>query len=209
MAARLNKPRFLEVTRDICGTYKGYQAHYRNDEVYCEPCRMANRERFRTWYKNLGSENEKARYKKNRQNPEYIKQRSQTRRNYRAAKFLAERDSYQEADILHIYGIACHICEETIDLKAPRRAGEVGWERSLHMDHVIPLSKGGTDTIDNVLPSHASCNLRKSARMVIAENKEETQQSTKGQSLQPEPLQQRKLETESCEFPIEGTSKPE
>lgn len=186
MAARLNKPRFLVNIRDICGTYKGYQAHYRNDEVYCDPCKMANRERFRSWYESVGSEREKARYKRNRKNPEYLKQRSQTGRNYRAAKFLTKTEPYQEADILHIYGIACHICEETIDLKAPRKVGEEGWERSLHMDHVIPLSKGGTDTIDNVLPSHASCNLRKSANLVIAENKETMQESIEQQSLPQE-----------------------
>jgi 5-methylcytosine-specific restriction endonuclease McrA len=33
--------------------------------------------------------------------------------------------------------------------------------KNLHIDHVIPISKGGTDTLDNVRPSHAKCNLSK------------------------------------------------
>ena len=186
MAARLNKPRFLVKIRETCGTYNGYQSHYRNDEVYCEPCKMANRERFRKWYETLGAERERARYKKNRKNPEYRKQRDQLNRSRRAAKISTNTEPYQEADILHIYGIECHICQETIDLKAPRRAGEEGWERGLHMEHVIPLSKGGTDTIDNVLPAHASCNLKKSDNLIIAENKEGTQESIRQQSLPQE-----------------------
>jgi 5-methylcytosine-specific restriction endonuclease McrA len=30
---------------------------------------------------------------------------------------------------------------------------------------VIPLSKGGNDTIENVRPAHAICNLRKGSRL--------------------------------------------
>lgn len=41
-------------------------------------------------------------------------------------------------------------------------------ERStkLHMDHVIPLSRGGRHAIGNVLPSCKSCNLSKSAKLL-------------------------------------------
>ena len=40
-----------------------------------------------------------------------------------------------------------------------------GWQRGLHLDHVVPLSKGGSDLIANVKPSHAQCNLKKNNRM--------------------------------------------
>ncbi len=30
-----------------------------------------------------------------------------------------------------------------------------------HQDHVVPLSKGGTHSLDNVVPSCRDCNLRK------------------------------------------------
>lgn len=48
----------------------------------------------------------------------------------------------------------CGICGE------PVRPGEK-W----HIDHVLPLSKGGSHTYDNVQLSHALCNLKKSDRV--------------------------------------------
>jgi len=33
----------------------------------------------------------------------------------------------------------------------------------LHIDHVMPLSKGGPDTLENVRPAHGSCNVKKQA----------------------------------------------
>ncbi|WP_268762414.1 HNH endonuclease [Kitasatospora griseola] len=33
-----------------------------------------------------------------------------------------------------------------------------------HLDHVIPLSRGGTDTEDNMVPACAPCNLSKGAK---------------------------------------------
>lgn len=34
----------------------------------------------------------------------------------------------------------------------------------LHMEHMIPLSRGGSHSIDNVVPSCPSCNLRKGTK---------------------------------------------
>jgi len=31
----------------------------------------------------------------------------------------------------------------------------------LHIDHLVPLAKGGSDTLENVRPAHGICNLRK------------------------------------------------
>lgn len=33
-----------------------------------------------------------------------------------------------------------------------------------HLDHVVPLSRGGTDTEDNIVPACAPCNLSKGAK---------------------------------------------
>ena len=68
---------------------------------------------------------------------------------------------YTKEDVLKMYGNDCHICGTPIDLKAPRRAGRKGWEHGLHLDHLIPISKGGPDTIDNIRPAHGVCNLKK------------------------------------------------
>ncbi len=35
----------------------------------------------------------------------------------------------------------------------------------LHRDHFVPLSKGGTDYISNIVPSCASCNMKKGNKM--------------------------------------------
>jgi 5-methylcytosine-specific restriction endonuclease McrA len=73
---------------------------------------------------------------------------------------------YREKDVIERYGKICHICNKDIDINAPRSGKTAGklklnWENGLHIDHVIPISKGGTDTLDNVRPSHAKCNLSK------------------------------------------------
>ena len=58
------------------------------------------------------------------------------------------------AAILAEHGMFCHICWMVIaDLS------------DLHFDHVVPLSRGGTHTPDNIRPAHAVCNLRKGARL--------------------------------------------
>lgn len=53
---------------------------------------------------------------------------------------------------LRLYGRLCAWCGEYIT-------------GVIHRDHVIPLSKGGSNYIENIVPSCATCNLRKSAKM--------------------------------------------
>jgi 5-methylcytosine-specific restriction endonuclease McrA len=60
-------------------------------------------------------------------------------------------------EVFRIYGPNCHICELPIDHSLPRTS-----KQGLTVDHVIPLSRGGVDTIDNLRPAHWSCNMRKS-----------------------------------------------
>jgi 5-methylcytosine-specific restriction endonuclease McrA len=53
----------------------------------------------------------------------------------------------------------CHICGRPIDYSLPHLdPGE------FVIDHVVPLKRGGTDTIDNVKAAHRSCNSAKAAR---------------------------------------------
>lgn len=56
---------------------------------------------------------------------------------------------------------ACHICGEPIDYALPHLD-----PRSFVIDHVIPLTRGGTDTLDNVKAAHRDCNSAKRARLV-------------------------------------------
>ena len=82
-------------------------------------------------------------------------------RKRRALKKANVHEPYTEDQVLETYGTTCHICKEDIDLSASRSSGAPGWEQGLHIDHVIPLSKGGPDSLNNVKPAHGSCNLQK------------------------------------------------
>ena len=58
------------------------------------------------------------------------------------------------AAILTEFGLVCHICGDDIPSMA-----------DLHFDHVIPISKDGPHTRENIKPAHAVCNLRKHNKM--------------------------------------------
>jgi 5-methylcytosine-specific restriction endonuclease McrA len=71
---------------------------------------------------------------------------------------------YSFYEIFIIHGGHCHICGMQIDYSAPRQAFVPGWKYGLQLDHVIPLTKGGSDELINVKPSHGICNLTKGNR---------------------------------------------
>lgn len=50
----------------------------------------------------------------------------------------------------------CHLCGLPIDYAASHLE-----PLSFQIDHVIPLAKGGLDELDNLAPSHRSCNRAK------------------------------------------------
>ena len=94
--------------------------------------------------------------------PQILANARKTARKRRALKLENGHEPYTEQEVLDLYGTNCHLCELPIDLQAPRHASQgKGWQTGLQIDHVVPLSKGGADTIENVRPSHARCNLSK------------------------------------------------
>ncbi|WFF31058.1 HNH endonuclease [Propionibacterium freudenreichii] len=58
------------------------------------------------------------------------------------------------------WGPVCWLCHGPIDLGAPRRS-----PRGLSLDHVVPRSLGGLDTLDNLRPAHLGCNCRRGNRV--------------------------------------------
>ncbi len=87
-------------------------------------------------------------YRKNR--PEQTNARKQRRR----AKLLEVGGSYSAKEwneLKRKYGNLCLCCRE---------------EKPLTVDHVIPLSKGGTNDIDNIQPLCVSCNSRKGTKEI-------------------------------------------
>ncbi len=57
-------------------------------------------------------------------------------------------------------GSICYLCDEEVDMEAkyPHRL-------SATIEHVYPISKGGTNTWDNVKLAHAHCNRSKGAKV--------------------------------------------
>ncbi len=97
------------------------------------------------------------------ENPDIINGQARRRR---AKKRANGWEKYTEAQVLEMHGAVCHICGGEIDLTLNRKIGTEGWEMSLHIDHVIPISKGGPDKLSNVKPSHGKCNLKKRATLL-------------------------------------------
>ncbi len=85
----------------------------------------------------------------------------QAKRRRRARKLQNGIEYYTEKQVLEKYGINCYLCKKPIDMLAPRTTWTKGWENGLHIEHVIDIALGGPDTLANVRPSHAICNLKK------------------------------------------------
>ena len=169
------------VLRDVCGTITGHARHRSHNEEYCEPCATALREHRRKSYKKWNLTTKEYRdnwYNKNKEsikdkrnvygreyvknNPEYYRNKCRRRR---AKKRNNGYQSYTESQLIETYKLICYLCNGTIDLSLPRKTGNPGWEFGLHIDHVVPIISGGPDTLENVRPTHAICNLQKGSKM--------------------------------------------
>ena len=156
-----------------CGTSAGWQAHHKLGEPKCQDCKDAAAARAKAYY-NANKEKVRATRKLWQKN-NLDKYREYNRRSYqkdpskaiiksrrRKIKMIGNGYApYTLEQILEEYGCVCYLCEQPIDLTLPRKIGVEGWEHGLHLDHVTPVSKGGQDTLDNVAPTHAICNLNK------------------------------------------------
>ena len=144
-------------------------AYYQRNKEKIAAYRVANREKNKAWkaeYYLRNQEKIRQYWEDNKERtaawrkatPELSRQNVHKRR---ARKLAVATEPYTTQQILDLYGTDCHICHEPIDLDAPRATHHKGYERGLHLDHVIPLVKGGTDLMENVKPAHALCNLKK------------------------------------------------
>lgn len=146
-----------------CGTKYGHDDHRRKykDEP-CEACMDGMR---RYWREH------KAKPEIKEKNRIYNRTNRKLRNGTRFKKLLAQgfnpaKDYFSANMVIETYGTNCHLCGGEVDLLAPRTPGKPGWEKSLHVDHVVPLSRGGDDTLENVRPSHGKCNVKKHNRIV-------------------------------------------
>lgn len=77
-------------------------------------------------------------------------------RTRRARKRDVDRESYSRRDVFDRDGWVCQLCDRKID-----EGREYPDPLSPSVDHVVPISVGGPDTLANVQASHLECNLRK------------------------------------------------
>lgn len=142
---RENKDRRAEITASY------YQRHRDEIRVYWRSRREAHNAYTRKWRAEHAERAAEARRAYRKRYPEKHCQKH-ARRRARQCGLLAEQLNYSE--IIVRDGMVCHICGEPID------------RSDLHFDHIVPISKGGGHTADNVHVAHAACNLRKRAKLL-------------------------------------------
>ncbi len=88
--------------------------------------------------------------RRKRQNPQQFAEYEARRRAKIKGATVIEQISRRE--IYDANNGCCHICQLPVQF------------RKMHMDHVVPLSKGGQHTRDNLKPAHPFCNMSKKDR---------------------------------------------
>lgn len=76
---------------------------------------------------------------------------------------MARGEKIDHLSVFERDGWICCICQEIIDKKLRGDA----WMRAT-LEHIIPLSKGGTHTYDNVGASHWRCNMERGDRLTLS-----------------------------------------
>ena len=75
---------------------------------------------------------------------------------YRAQKRHQGAESFSRIEVMELSGWTCHLCGDPIDRDCAYPNPMYGT-----VDHVVPLAKGGTHTLDNVKAAHHVCNSTK------------------------------------------------
>lgn len=67
----------------------------------------------------------------------------------------SSRAKWTRKQLLRKYQGRCHLCGEQVELS------DAASPRYATIDHIVPLSKGGRDTLDNLALACAACNQAK------------------------------------------------
>lgn len=148
---------------DRHGTLGGYGGR----KCRCNACREASRE-YQKAYQEANHEAKLERQKAWREthrevirerkkvyqeaNPDVQRERAARRRARKASAFIGPAFTRQQ--VWDRDGGTCHLCNLPAD------------PNDWHMDHVIPLVRGGAHSFENAAVSHPTCNLRKGARLL-------------------------------------------
>lgn len=111
------------------------------------------RETKKAYYQNHKEEHSNRRRAWRKSNPTQVRNHNRKRR---ALKYQTQVDPINEKLVYLRDGWVCQHCKKRVNknLKHPN-------PMSASLDHIIPLSKGGTHTYNNVQLAHLSCNLSK------------------------------------------------
>jgi hypothetical protein len=160
------------------------QANYRKNNlekvrIYQQKYRKENFEKIKKYHytnkrqtiKDIDEYRKKNReynYKYRAKNKEKIQEMwRQKDRRRRASIKQNGYERYTESEVIEKYGLNCHLCNQPVDMSATRLIGSPGWEQGLHIEHYVDIALGGPDTLENVRPSHAICNLTKNPRGMV------------------------------------------
>lgn len=118
------------------------------------------RERTHKWVEE-NKERKRELDKNYRENPENKERITSSKRKRAAIKKGCISEPYTEAEVLSkVPNNCCYLCGLLIDIDANRKDDPL----SLSIEHIIALINGGPDIIDNVMPSHRTCNSSKGSR---------------------------------------------
>ena len=143
------------------GTSPGdYDRCKKTNGVACPLCKAAIAAYVRDKWKNDPKYKEREKeYLRNNPDKRY-------RSEDRAKRHNVTRKYYTRDHIFKRDGYNCYLCNSPVDLSASHIVGTGDWELYPHIEHVIPISKGGPDTLDNVKIAHAKCNLDKGDKIL-------------------------------------------
>ena len=101
-----------------------------------------------------------AKYKTEEERKEAVRHSSRTRRYQKRSRSGAKTERWTKAQVIEKSQGVCALCGLPIDLelKSPNAM-------SFSIDHIVPLSKGGSNLFENVQAAHLGCNCKKQDKM--------------------------------------------
>lgn len=166
-SAALAPLRYQGRARKWCSEACRLRTKYRTDAEYRSATAAKAAERYRRNYQpkvhSLTCAVCETAFTASRSNIKYCAPACKYRAHYlgrRGRRAGADRSPYSLANIAERDGWDCSLCDEPID-----RLISYPDEMCVSVDHVVPLARGGSDTLTNVALAHLVCNKRKGARV--------------------------------------------
>lgn len=149
--------------KKLATTRKWHAQKVKEDPEYADRKRESTRrwqkenpqkvsESYRKWYE----KNNRSEYNLNWSRANMDKRCESARRRRALLKGAATIDKFTKAEIFERDNGICYLCQQLVN-PDPKK-----W----HLEHIIPLSKGGEHTRNNVAVSCPPCNLRKTNKLL-------------------------------------------